>query len=272
MFSGVVEDDTGVQAPVLFEPTTDRKAYAKKRRVQDHLKEQLRIAAGKTSSSTTREAQLRQGLAALPASDNLSITASFAPVLVNLGPLPPIAPGEKLKARTRSARKKRLREHLQREELQRREASAVEPPAENTPMETTPMEEAPAERPESGIMPESVGSQEHPLPVEVAVLTAQQDIAGTVNEVRTVSFAAADPQPSTSQGPGNESIFSRLGPQIKSTHCEDYSSDDDLGKYSPASPPPEEEVASHHPRPILRSPRRSIASRLSEDKPSTSSV
>ena len=32
MFSEVVEDDAGVQAPVLFEPTTDRKAYAKKRR------------------------------------------------------------------------------------------------------------------------------------------------------------------------------------------------------------------------------------------------
>jgi hypothetical protein len=65
--------------------------------------------------------RIRQGTATLPPVETSAITASFAPSLINLGPLPPLPPGEAQKARSRITRKRRAREHLRLEKLGLRE-------------------------------------------------------------------------------------------------------------------------------------------------------
>jgi hypothetical protein len=77
-------------------------------------------------------------------------------------------------------------------------------------------------------------------------------------ETRTVNIVEPEPQPSTSAAAYG--VFARLGPRPPVIQLEIDSSDEDLGKYSPASEEHEneEDVPPIAPKPILKPPSRTV--------------
>jgi hypothetical protein len=79
-------------------------------------------------------------------------------------------------------------------------------------------------------------------------------------ETRTVNIVEPEPEPQPSTSAAAYGVFSRLGPRPPVIQLEIDSSDEDLGKYSPASEVHEEEedVPPIAPKPILKPPSRTI--------------
>ncbi len=216
---------------------------AKRRRMENFLQEQLRVAAASARDTAERQARLRQGLAALPDPSPDTVRASFVPTLMSLGPLEPLPPGESAKARSRSARKRRAREYRRLEQLGLHEPKR---PRESWTLPESTEVGAAGDHLGVGLRLVSDRPQVRPSPSHTEVAPAQppEDTAQPATtaqptvetqETRTVNIVEPEPEPEPSTSAAAYGIFARLGPRPPVIQLEIDSSDEDLGKYSPAS-------------------------------------
>ncbi len=251
---------------------------AKRRRMETFLQEQLRVVAASARDTAERQARLRQGLAALPDPSPETVQASFVPTSMSLGPLEPLPPGETAKARSRSARKRRAREFRRLEQLGLHEPKR--PREDWTLPESTDVGAAGDHR--------GVGlrlTSDRPLvrpspphtevtPAQLPVDTAQPATDTTqptveTQETRTVNIVEPEPEPQPSTSAAAYGVFARLGPRPPVIQLEIDSSDEELGKYSPASEEheDEEDVPPVAPKPILKPPSRTVVIRPDDGAP-----
>jgi hypothetical protein len=264
---------------------------AKRRRMEKFLQEQLRVAAASVRDTTERQARLLQGLAALPEPSPDTVRASFVPALMSLGPLGPMPPGESYKARSRSQRKRRAREFKRLEELGLhepkrpreswvlpeltevgaagdRQGSSLRPGSDRPPVGPSPphTDVAPAPLPEATVQP--AATQPPVEPQETRTVNIVEPEPEPQPSTSAAAYGQPEPQPSTSAAAYG--VFARLGPRPPVVQLEIDSSDEDLGKYSPASEEPEDEEEIPPPvvpRPILKPPSRTVVIRPEDNAP-----
>jgi hypothetical protein len=107
-------------------------------------------------------------------------------------------------------------------------------------------------------------------PEDTAQPATATQLAVDTQETRTVNIVESEPEPQPSTSAAAYGVFARLGPRPPVIQLEIDSSDEDLGKYSPASEEPEDEedvpppVA---PKPILKPPSRTVVIRPEDGAP-----